>query len=360
MNALHLIHTPRHSGAEILVRDLCLMHQAEGVNCAIASFEPCEPHFLDEERWLANAGVKLFFPPKRLTKYERVAHFKRVFSIFGPSVILAHSVLPSFYGRMALPFIKAHGRFITVLHSANNDDISTAPAVIAERVLRFRQNAVVAVSEEGQQNYMRRFGDRIPVELIQNGISLSRFRSIDRPTARRKFGLGEGNKLFLQVGRIDDVKQQHVSLRGLAGLLRQGGAELWFAGLTEDANYEADLRELALQEGVLRSVRFLGSRDDVPELLAAADLYLMPSRAESQGIALLEALASGVPTIASEIPAFKFAGKMPGVALVGLGDWEAIGAQSGSLIKLGRFHRDLDQYEINITARKYKNIMGLL
>lgn len=357
MKALHLIHTPRHSGAEILVRDLCLMHQKDGIACAIASFEPEKTQFSQESRRLVAAGVELFFPLEKLTKYARIAHFKKVIGDFDPDVILAHSVLPSFYGRMSLLLMRQRRRFITILHSANNDDINTWPSVIAEHLLRVRQDCVVAVSKEGRQNYLRRFGERIPVVLIQNGIAISRFRSVDRAASRRKLGLNEMTKLALQVGRIDGVKQQDVSLRGLADMLRNGGVELWFAGLTEDDHYEVGLRELAEQEGVTTAVRFLGSRDDVPELLAAADLYLMPSRAESQGIALLEALASGVPTIASDIPAFGFAKGKPGVALIPVGDANGVAAESVSLIDSGRFEQNVDEYDINITSARYKNVM---
>ena len=76
---------------------------------------------------------------------------------------------------------------------------------------------------------------------------------------RMRFGLA-GKKLALQVGRLGSVKQQALSLETLVPLLRdQPSLVLWFAGLTEDADYEAELRKLIAGSGVSAQVELLGS-----------------------------------------------------------------------------------------------------
>ncbi|MFP3534130.1 glycosyltransferase, partial [Burkholderia sp. SIMBA_042] len=84
--------------------------------------------------------------------------------------------------------------------------------------------------------------------------------------------------------------------------------ELWLAGLTEDPSYGDALQRLVEQHGLSGKVRFLGSRPDIPALLSAADVYVMPSQREAHSVAMIEALANGVPIVASTIPVFEFAG----------------------------------------------------
>jgi glycosyltransferase involved in cell wall biosynthesis len=91
-------------------------------------------------------------------------------------------------------------------------------------------------------------------------------------------------------------KQQHVAIEALAAL--PPSAVLWLCGATApggDPGYEAGLRALAARLGVADRVRFLGWRDDLPAVLAAADVALLPSRMESFGLVLAEAMALGKP-----------------------------------------------------------------
>jgi glycosyltransferase involved in cell wall biosynthesis len=352
LRLLHLIHTPRHSGAEMLVYELCRLHRTWGHECAVASFAPSQVEFLTQAAELEELGVKLYFPQRALIRLGRTRHFRKAVRHFRPDAVFAHSALPSFYGRLATSrYFGSRQRFVSVLHA--EDDYAGRPLAWAERLTRFRVDHVVAVSEHAAVNYVRRFGERVPVSVITNGIDIARFASADREAARRRLGVASGVRLALQVGRVCDVKQQQFSLEVLQPMLAAGRAELWFAGLTEDAAYEARLRRQAQDWGLLQAVRFLGSRADVPDLLAAADLYLMPSRYESQGIALLEALACGVSIIASDIDAFSFAREMPGVQLCALRDEQMWRTAAEAMIAAPRVTRDIAKYSIEYTANSY-------
>jgi glycosyltransferase involved in cell wall biosynthesis len=68
-----------------------------------------------------------------------------------------------------------------------------------------------------------------------------------------------------------------------------------------EKEYAERMRQLVSQKGLEGRVRFLGSRDDIPDLLASSDLFLLPTRAEPFGIVVLEAMAAGVPVVASAV-----------------------------------------------------------
>jgi len=354
LRLLHLIHTPRHSGAEMIVYELCRLHSAWGHDCAVASFSPPQPEFLREVAELEMVGVSLFFPERTRVKLGRTLHYRNAVRRFQPDAVFGHSELPSLYGRFATGFGRDRILFSTVMHAANN--FSSPSFAMVERLTRLRVDDVIAVSEDAIQNYIRRFSERVPVSVIQNGIDIDRFGKADRQAARRNLGIDSRARLALQVGRICDTKRQLLSLSVMRSLLATGEALLWFAGLAEDRAYKERLRDMTVEWGIDRAVRFLGSRADVPDLLAAADLYLMPSRQEAHSVAILEALVSGIPIVASDIPAFSFARGMPSVRICGVEDEHAWRQAAREMLAEPRATRDIGAFSIESTAQAYLNV----
>lgn len=361
MKILHLIHTPRHSGAEMLVRDLCLAHAAEpGVQSAVAAFAPTEEAFAPELQRLREAGVAIYAPNAPVGRLGRLKIYGDAIRDFAPDVVIAHSAIPGIYGRLALMATGSRTRIVLVLHSAS-DDYAGGPLSWAERALAFRTDHVVAVSPGAAERYSRRgLGGKAPISVILNGVDLKRFLDARaaRDTARASLGLAAPDRLLLQVGRLSPVKQQRFTLSAVADLVKADpSVRLWFAGIVEDAAYaeqfQADVAALNLGD----RVRFLGPRMDVPELLAASDVYLMPSRSEAHSIAFLEAMASGPPIIVSDIPAFAFARGMEGVDHTPLGDQAAFRDRvAARLAAPRRFTHDLTPYDMVETAKSYRRL----
>jgi L-malate glycosyltransferase len=129
---------------------------------------------------------------------------------------------------------------------------------------------------------------------VRNGVDLATFSP---EGARAELGPG---RWIVFIGRHDSQKRIDVLLRAFARIApRLPDARLACAGKGPD---EADLRELARELGVAERVRFLGERRDMPALLRAASVFVLPSAAEGLPNALLEALAVGVPSVVTDIP----------------------------------------------------------
>lgn len=103
-----------------------------------------------------------------------------------------------------------------------------------------------------------------------------------------------GAPLVLALGRLHANKAFDVLFRAMAQV---PDAYLWLAG---DGPLKAELEALAQQVGIKPRVRFLGWRDDIPALFAAADLFVCPSRHEPLGNVVLEAWAQGKPVVAAD------------------------------------------------------------
>lgn len=135
------------------------------------------------------------------------------------------------------------------------------------------------------------------IAVIPYGVDLERFhpnrREAARAALRRELGAGEA-PVWLLVGTGWRRKGLDVALRALART-RTAEARLWVAG----ADAIAPWRALARSLGVEARVRFLGRRDDVERLYAAADALLLPTRYDAFGAVCLEAAASGIPVVTS-------------------------------------------------------------
>ncbi|MFN5211510.1 glycosyltransferase [Brevundimonas sp.] len=359
MKLLHLLHTPRHSGAEILVRDLCLEHVRNGVTCAIAAFGEGTPEFSAELAKLRSAGVTIFTPSASGSRWTRLSTYVRAMQSFRPDAIFGHSLLPAAYGRLARQLVAPKARFIKVLHSSS-DDYQSPRVRLVERLLQGSTDAVITVAP-GAADYYRLHFRRTPrIVLVANGINSEPIQAAvaQRSRIRGALGLSEGDRLLLQVGRIAPIKNQRLSLEATLPLLKANPRmRLWFAGLVEDAAYHAALLADIEASGLMDRILDLGARSDIPDLLAAADVYLMPSALEAQGIAFLEALASGIPVVASSIPAFDFAAGMAHLWSTPLDDTTAFtDLVARALAAPGRVDRDLSAFTVAATARTYEDL----
>lgn len=137
------------------------------------------------------------------------------------------------------------------------------------------------------------------VMTIHNGVDLARFGQGDRREARDRLGLPPDATIVGTVGRLDPVKDQAGLLRAFAALTSlHPGAMLVIAG---DGPCREELTRLAEALGVEGRVRMLGDCRDVPGVLAALDIFVLPSIAEGMSNTILEAMASALPVVATRV-----------------------------------------------------------
>ena len=182
------------------------------------------------------------------------------------------------------------------------------------RVLEHLAGHTVAVSDATAER-LRDWGvpaDRITV--IDNGIDFDALApsSAARREVRAELGIAPGTVVIGVVGRLEPVKRIDRLLRAAADRLRAGGHTLVVAGGGDEL---PALRELARELGVQPAVRWLGPRPDVPRLLSAMDVLVSPSRDETFGMAVVEALGSGLPVVFGQCPALDALTALPAWAL---------------------------------------------
>jgi glycosyltransferase involved in cell wall biosynthesis len=195
------------------------------------------------------------------------------------------------------------------------------------------------------------------VRVVHNGVDLDRLRRHrPRDLVRGELGLSKEARAVGLVARLDHWGKGHREFfTALAGIKGRHPLEALIIG---GGRREAEMRQLAESLGLAGRVHFLGQRDDVPDLLAALDLFVLPSHQEGVSLALLEAMAAGLPVIAAAV------GGLPEVVadgesglLIPAGDPEALAAALERLLgdpefaaKLGSNARR--QVEANYSAER--------
>jgi glycosyltransferase involved in cell wall biosynthesis len=132
------------------------------------------------------------------------------------------------------------------------------------------------------------------IEVVYNAVDVERFRVPAPPGLREELG-GEGRPLVLTPARLNEQKGHPVLFEAIAQV-----PEALFV-LAGDGPEREPLEALAERLEIADRVRFLGRREDIPQLMAACDVFALPSLYEGSSLAVLEAMAAGIPVVSSAI-----------------------------------------------------------
>lgn len=219
-------------------------------------------------------------------------------------IIHCHTPMGSVITRLAAG--SARNRGTKVLYTAHGFHFYNGAPLVnwllyypVERLLSRRTDLLLTMNGEDHRRAQTFHAKR--TEMINGvGIDLSRFTvaSADqKEQIRRELGLQEGETFAFTVGNVIPRKNQAVLIRAVKELC-DPGFHLFIAG---DGPLEEALKDLSRELGVEKQVHLLGFRRDVYRLSSAADLFLFSSRQEGLSVSVMEAMACGLPIVASSI-----------------------------------------------------------
>jgi glycosyltransferase involved in cell wall biosynthesis len=256
-----------------------------------------------------------------------VRRLRAVIRHFDPDVVHLHSSKAGMVGRLAL-----RGAQPTVFQpnawsfEAANGPVKTAALAWERRAARWTDLLVMVSNHELQQAAAHRIAARQGAIVVPNPVNAERFRPLpesSRAGLRRRLRLPPG-RLVVCVGRLCQQKGQDVLLAAWPGVAAAvTDAQLVLVG-------DGPMRA-ALERRAPPSVRFLGLRQDVPELLQAADLVVLPSRWEGMALTMLEAMATARSVVTTRVG----------------GAEETVGRDAGAVVEVG----DAPALTVAITRR---------
>ncbi len=279
-------------GAEQMVLHLALGLRESGFDPVVASLRP---------GWMTERaereGIAVWFVPQdRGLALGWIYSFARRMRAARISLLHSHEFAMNVYGGVAAWLARIPS--VATIHG--HHWVTARPARrMAYRVLRRSGMPLVAVSQDLSRFLASGLGIGLErFHVIPNGIPVGSAPLRDAETmraARASAGLPGEGRLALAVGNLYPVKGHDTLLRAVAQLPL---VSLAIAGRGEE---EERLRGLAAELGIADRVHLLGLRDDVSTLLSAADVFVQPSNSEGLPLAVLEAMAHGLPVVASDV-----------------------------------------------------------
>lgn len=239
---------------------------------------------------------------------------------------------------MARQIIQKQGRHIPVITTLHGTDITlvgrdkTYAPVVTFSINE--SDAITAVSENLREETYRSFDITKKIEVISNFVDVTRFNK--KPIeAFRKVIAPQDEKILVHASNFRKVKRVTDVIRIFAAVHEQLPVKLLMVG---DGPERPIAEELGRSLGVDADIRYLGKQEQMEEIMAVSDLFLLPSDYESFGLAALEAMAAKVPVISSN------AGGLPEINIQG---------QTGYLANVGDV-KQMSSYAIELLSNEEK------
>lgn len=291
MNVMHVVLSLDCGGLEHLVVQLARQLQENGVKSEVAC--------LDKKGKLgqlaAQSGIEVFeLGKKNGLDFGLAWELSRLIRTRKTDLVHTHNFGPLIYGSVAARL--AGKRCINTRHGRTDKQV---PAWI------WRLNSFVVCVSQDTKNHLLEY-NRIPAEkmrVIYNGILPEGFRrklnTEEKQSLKRKLCLREDSFVIGTTGRLAKEKDQATLLKASSQIAQRAtNVELVLAG---DGPLRPELEKLAQELGLGDHVKFLGYRNDIAQLLNIFDVYALSSIREGLSLSILEAMAAGLPVVATEV-----------------------------------------------------------
>ncbi|MHB9027334.1 MAG: GT4 family glycosyltransferase PelF [Candidatus Latescibacterota bacterium] len=307
VSILHVITRLDRGGSSGVVLDLAQSFRARGARVGIAVGPTNEPQE-DLETFARETGV-VFIPISHLVR--KVSPFsdicalhelKSYIRLFRPVIVHTHTSKAGILGRLAA---RAAG-VRRIVHTPHGHifygyfgPLKTRLFIQAERLAAAVTGRIVTLTRKGMSDHLNMgIGRPEQYRIIPSGIDVARYMSADRSIVREETGCG-ASRVVGWAGRLTPVKNCAAFLHAAAEISRrEPDTRFLIAGDGEERDM---LHGLARSLGLGQKVTFLGDRRDMPEVLAAMDVFVLSSRNEGFGRVLVEAMASGAPVVSTDV-----------------------------------------------------------
>mgnify|MGYP005675939815 FL=1 len=242
------------------------------------------------------------YPLFDYTPYEQVLTSKLVDVVKYEKLDLLHvhyAIPHASAAYMAQQILKSQGvniPFITTLHGTDITLVGKDPSF--EPVITFsinQSNKVTAVSENLKQETLELFLIRREIDVIPNFINVEDYKMANNDFYKKRYA-PKNEKILCHISNFRKVKRIEDVLKVFNNISPKINSKLILVG---DGPERPKIERIARKSSFFKNIFFLGNLKSTKEILNISDLFLLPSSTESFGLAALEAMASGVPVVAS-------------------------------------------------------------
>ena len=320
----------------------CVALDRAGYDCMLAtSFRESDASSLADAR---RRGCRVVDIPALgrevapLADLTALAELVRLIRRERPAIVHTHTSKAGFIGRLAAVIARApavihqpHGHIFYGYSSPRRTAVFTA---LERQAARWTDRIITLTDRGAQEHLARGIGRAEQYVAVPSGVPTAELRAAAPPRgeARARLGLDPDAFIVVGLGRLVPIKGFDLLARALPAVVAQiPSARVLLVG---DGAERAHLGAIAASMGVAERLRMTGETTDVASYLAAADVVAVPSRNEGMGRVIVEAMALGLPVVATAV------GGIPDVVTDGecgrLVEPEDVDALGAALIELGR------------------------
>jgi len=254
---------------------------------------------------LARLGVEVHTPPDRPGTGGAVGRVRDLVAAFEPyagGILHVHST--GFHGGELVMLAGRRAGITTIVRTEHVPPQS--PLRLRDRLSvqwrdRLLVSKVICVSEENRRDHIEILGrDPGRIEVVPNGIDVERFVDRDGTAVRASLGIDEQTLLVGVIGRLAEARKGISEFLQMVASLDEEQHRALFV-VVGDGPLRPELERLSADLGLQQRVRFLGERTDIADILAALDVFVMPSIWEAGPLTLLEAMTAGRAVVTTRV-----------------------------------------------------------
>lgn len=353
MKILHIITSLLTGGAETLLVDIVSDLHQQGHDVDVVLFDGEETPL--KER-LRSTGCKIYCFSQKQSFYNPWYIIKLRRLIQNYDIVHTHNFSPQLF--TAIATIGKKVKRVTTEHNTSNRRVEWRWYRPIDRWMYNRYHRVICISDKAEENLRQLMGNHLKtsIQTIYNGINLQKFQD-GKPL---KLSPNEmGKKMIVMVAAFRPQKDQDTLIQAMT-LLPKDHYMLWLVG---DGERRQEMEELVKNLNMKDSVKFLGLRTDVPDILKTADFIVMSSHYEGLSLSSIEGMSVGKPFIASDVDGLHEITKDAGL-LFPEGDAKALANIIQQLSHDPVFYKQIadqcyaraQQYDIKKTVQEYLKV----
>jgi glycosyltransferase involved in cell wall biosynthesis len=174
--------------------------------------------------------------------------------------------------------------------------------MLSTRVTCLCAHRILAISNKVGRELIETVGFGKKIDTVYVPVDYHRFADAAKGNIRQELGLDQSQSIITSIGHAVPVKGWDIAIKAFAQVYRRmSNVRMLLVGDKTSSEYYDQLTRLIKQYEMEENIKFTGKRDDIPEILKASDLFILPSRSEGQPAALVEAMASGLPCLGSRV-----------------------------------------------------------
>ena len=240
--------------------------------------------------------------PLHLGNLKAITQIKNLVENNGYDIVHCHTPIAAFCTRLACRQARKNGT--RVFYTAHGFHFYKGAPLknwllfyTAEKLCARLTDVLITINQEDYELAQRKLKAKHVAYVPGVGIDLEKFTasSVNKKAKREELGIPEDTKLLLSVGELNENKNHETVIRAIADL-----SDVYYI-IAGSGEREEKLNSTIDELGVSDRVKLLGRRDDIAELCSAADAFVFPSFREGLSVALMEAMACGLPCAVSKI-----------------------------------------------------------